>query len=206
MKRASMFVLLAALGGLSVHGQDPGAGPAWPDSAEAYWAEMEAEFRDPVHSPLTAEDRAHFEHLDRFAYDPRYRVMATFKPARKAKEFQMKTSTERLPLYRPYGTLAFTLDGRKFKLPIYQNVDLIKKAGYENHLFLPFTDLTNGDETYGGGRYIDLKGPITGPVAIDFNVAYNPYCAYSDRYSCPIPPLENHIDAPVRAGVKKFHD
>ena len=192
--------------GTTVLGQDASGPEAWRDSAEAYWTRMEEEFRDSAHSPLKPEDRAHFEHLDRFPYDPGFRITARFKPAHRTEEFQMKTTTSRLPLYRPYGTVSFTLEGGKFRLPVYQNVDLIKKPGYEDHLFLPFTDLTNGEETYGGGRYIDLKGPLAKSVEIDLNLAYNPYCAYNDRYSCPIPPQENHIDARVRAGVKKFHE
>ena len=71
-----------------------------------------------------------------------------------------------------------------------------------DHLFLPFTDNTNGVETYGGGRYIDLKIPAGNTINIDFNKAYNPYCAYSDKYSCPIPPPENHLDIEIKAGIK----
>ena len=104
------------------------------------------------------------------------------------------------------GRLVFRLQGRTFKLPVYQNVELSMQPEYVNYLFLPFTDRTNGAETYGGGRYVDLHGPLGQRVTIDLNNAYNPYCAYSDRYSCPIPPTENHLDTEVRAGVKKYHD
>lgn len=198
-----VFALVAAIGAGPVVAQD---GTAWRDSSEAYWRQVEAEFRDSSTSPLTLADRLHFDHLQRFPYDPAYRVEARFKPARRMDEFDMKTSTARTPKYRTMGRLVFRLKGRTFKLPVYQNVELSKRPEYVNYLFLPFTDLTNGEETYGGGRYVDLHGPLGERVTIDLNNAYNPYCAYSDRYSCPIPPAENHLDTEVRAGVKKYHD
>jgi uncharacterized protein (DUF1684 family) len=205
MSRWALLISVLPLGDALI-GQAVDAPQAWRDSAEAYWEAIEEEFLDSVHSPLKPEDRMRFAHLPLFPYDPEFRVMARFKPTRRAQEFKMKTTTDRLPTYRPYGMVRFTLEGRKFKLPVYQNIELIQRPGYEDHLFLPFTDLTNGEETYGGGRYIDLKGPLSESVAIDFNMAYNPYCAYNDRYSCPIPPKANHVDAAVRAGAKKFHD
>ena len=119
----------------------------------------------------------------------------------------MKTTTNRLPEYRKYGELKFSLEGKMLTLSVYQNLELTKKAGFEDYLFIPFTDLTNGDETYGGGRYIDfrmdqLKEKL---VRLDFNRAYNPYCAYSKGYSCPIPPAENLLPVAIRAGVKSPH-
>lgn len=89
---------------------------------------------------------------------------------------------------------------------MYQNLDLIKKPGFKDYLFLPFTDMTCGDESYLGGRYIDMKMPTSKWITIDFNKAYNPYCVYNDNYSCPIVPSENHLDIEIKAGVKKFHD
>jgi uncharacterized protein len=118
----------------------------------------------------------------------------------------MKTSTERLPEYKKYGELYFELDGKKLKLNVYQNIDLIKKKGYEDYLFLPFSDVTNGKESYIGGRYIDMRILNNKTWTIDFNKAYNPYCAYNYKYSCPIVPLENDLDVEINAGVKKFHD
>ena len=117
----------------------------------------------------------------------------------------MKTSTSRLPEYKKYGTLYFEIDGKKRKLNLYQNVELIKKPGFEDYLFLPFSDLTCGKESYIGGRYIDMRFPKSDTVLIDFNTAYNPYCAYNHKYSCPIVPLENDLDVAILAGVKTFH-
>jgi uncharacterized protein (DUF1684 family) len=99
--------------------------------------------------------------------------------------------------------LEFEIDGRSFNLPVYQSKDMMKMLEHKDYLFFPFTDLTNGSKTYGGVRYIGLKIPKEGNnVIIDFNQAYNPYCAYSGRYSCPIVPQENHLDIEIRAGVK----
>lgn len=176
----------------------------WRDSLDAYWTRIDHEYADSAHSPLKPEDRAQFAHLHRFVPDPVFCVLADFKPATAAEPFAMKTTTTRAPLYKVHGWLSFILRDQEFTLPVYEPATPI--PGHPGHLFLPFTDLTNGEETYGGGRYIDLQAPLAGTVQIDFNRAYNPYCAYNDRYSCPIPPLENHIDAEVRAGVLKFHD
>jgi len=103
--------------------------------------------------------------------------------------------------------LKFSLEGQTLTLNVYESVELSKKAGYEDYLFIPFTDLTNGDETYGGGRYLDLRQEALRqkPVRLDFNRAYNPYCAYSKGYSCPIPPAENWLPVAIRGGVKSPH-
>jgi hypothetical protein len=179
------------------------AGSAWADSLQAYWGRIDAEYRDPAHSPLLPEDRARFTALERFGPDERCRMLAVFK-ARKGRPFGMKTSTERLPQYEAVGRLRFFLFGTCQQLTVYRNIDLSRKPGFEDYLFVPFTDATNGEETYGGGRYLDLRAPLGRQVELDFNRAYNPYCAYGGRYSCPIPPAENHLAVPVRAGVKAF--
>lgn len=175
---------------------------AWQDSLSAYWSRMERTFADSARSPLTPQDRATFIHLDRFDPDPAHVVEARFKPTSRARPFAMRTTTDRLPLYQEVGTLVFTLQGRKCRLKVYRNVELVKSPAYERHLFVPFTDPTNGESTYGGGRYLDLEGPLADRVMLDLNRAYNPYCAYNSRYSCPIPPRENHLEVPVRAGVR----
>ncbi|MDO3384294.1 DUF1684 domain-containing protein, partial [Gilvimarinus sp. SDUM040013] len=104
------------------------------------------------------------------------------------------------------GVASFTLKGKKFKLNIYQNQSLITSPEYKNHLFLPFNDLTNNTTSYEGGRYIDLEIPPAKSkiIIIDFNKAYNPYCAYNHKYSCPIPPADNFLDIEINAGVKKY--
>ena len=114
----------------------------------------------------------------------------------------MKTTSPKMSTERVYGYVEFVLLGKAFRLPVYQSKELMNKAEYADYLFFPFTDLTNGNETYGGGRYIDLRIPAKGQqLIVDFNQAYNPYCAYSHRYSCPLVPEENQMEIEVRAGV-----
>ena len=124
----------------------------------------------------------------------------------KEKPFEMKTSTERRPIYVKYGEAHFTIDGKSFKLNIYRNIELSKKSEYKDYLFLPFSDLTSGNESYIGGKYIDMKTPKGDTIVIDFNTSYNPYCAYNNKYSCPKVPLENDLNIEIKAGVMKFHD
>jgi uncharacterized protein (DUF1684 family) len=166
--------------------------------------EMNAEYKDATTSPLKEKDRKSFKSLDFFKFDASYIVNAKFVRTPNESEFEMKTTTSRLPVYVKYGIITFNLNGSEYQLNVYQNIDLIKKVGYEDYLFLPFLDLTNGEESYGGGRYIDMRIPKTDSVEIDFNKAYNPYCAYNEKYSCPIVPRENFLNTEVRAGVKAF--
>lgn len=166
--------------------------------------ELNAEFKDASKSPLKKKDRKDFKSLDFFKVDSSFVVEATFERAIDEKPFKMKTTTDRLPEYVKYGEIAFDLKGENYRLNVYQNLDLKDDDGFEDYLFLPFLDDTNGDESYGGGRYIDLKIPEGNTMIIDFNTAYNPYCAYNEKYSCPIVPRQNYIDQEVRAGVKVF--
>ena len=167
--------------------------------------ELDKAYKSKEGSPLPEGKRKKFKGHDFFPIDMKYKVVAKFTRASGAEPFQMKTSTDRLPDYVVYGVAEFELDGRTFQLNIYQSIDLSKTVKYRKHLFLPFTDLTSGGESYGGGRYIDLEIPEGDTIVIDFNRAYNPYCAYSGRYSCPIPPVENSLDTAIKAGVKTPH-
>jgi uncharacterized protein (DUF1684 family) len=108
--------------------------------------------------------------------------------------------------YVKYGTVTFEYEGENHTLSIYQNLDLIaKRPEYSNYLFLPFTDLTNGENSYGGGRYLDMEIPESGStIVLNFNKCYNPLCHYNKKYSCPIPPAENDLSIRVEAGVKKW--
>ncbi len=166
--------------------------------------ELNAEFKDATKSPLTESDRKHFKGLEFFKFDSTYIVTAQLERTPQAKPFKMKTTTSRNPEYVEYGQLHFKLKGQSRSLTVYQNLELITQKGYETYLFLPFLDETNGFETYGGGRYIDTKIPSNNTIVIDFNSAYNPYCAYNEKYSCPIVPRQNYLKIRVEAGVKKF--
>jgi uncharacterized protein (DUF1684 family) len=175
-------------------------------AVDQFQKELNSEFVDAKTSPLTAEDLATFKTLAFYPANESFFVTAKFIRTKKEKPFEMKTSTDRKPLYVKYGEAHFQIDGRDFKLNIYKNIALSKKKEYKDNLFLPFSDLTSGKESYIGGRYIDLKIPKGDTIAIDFNTSYNPYCAYNPKYSCPKVPLENDLDIEIKAGVKKFHD
>ncbi len=165
--------------------------------------EINSEYKDASKSPLKQKDLKNFKGLDFFKFDSTFVVTAKFKRALDEKPFKMKTTTDRLPEYIKYGEISFNLKGKTYTLNVYKNLDL-DDEGYEDYLFLPFLDDTNGDGSYGGGRYIDLRMPEGDTIKVDFNSAYNPYCAYNEKYSCPIVPRENYLDIEVRAGVKAF--
>ena len=155
-------------------------------------------------SPLLKKDRRRFKGLNYYPPDPGYRVKAKFVKTENAVLFKMKTTTTRLPEYIKYGEVHFTLGGADYSLEVYQSPDVIKRSGYEDYLFIPFTDETNGDETYEVGRYLEMRIPSSEEVVIDFNLCYNPYCSYNPNYSCPIPPDVNHLPVEIKAGEKKF--
>ncbi len=167
--------------------------------------ELNQEYADAKTSPLMTEDLATFKTLDFFPANEKFFVVAKFVRTKKEKPFEMKTSTDRKPMYMKYGEVFFTIDGSNLKLNVYKNIALSKQEKYKDHLFLPFSDLTCGNESYIGGKYIDLKIPKANSIVIDFNTSYNPYCAYNHKYSCPIVPLENDLNIEIKAGVKKFH-
>ncbi|WP_370100936.1 DUF1684 domain-containing protein [Xanthomarina gelatinilytica] len=165
---------------------------------------MNADFKDATKSPLKDKDRKEFKGLDFFKFDSTYVVTATLTRTPDETPFRMKTTTDRLPMYVKYGVVTFKLKGKTHELNIYQDLDLKNQIGYDDYLFLPFLDLTNGDTTYGGGRYVECRIPEDDKVIIDFNTAYNPYCAYNEKYSCPIVPRENYLETKIEAGVKAF--
>ncbi|OIP00613.1 MAG: hypothetical protein AUJ98_07185 [Bacteroidetes bacterium CG2_30_33_31] len=171
---------------------------AWQDT-------LNSEFQDSIESPLSKKDLALFKELDFYKIDKKFCVTASFVRTPEELPFGMKTTTDRLPVYVKYGEAYFNIDGKTFKLNVYQNQELIKKEGYKDYLFIPFVDKTSGKESYKGGRYVDLRISKNESLIIDFNKAYNPYCAYNHRFSCPIPPYENTLDIEINAGVKKFH-
>ena len=172
--------------------------------AKKFQQKLNKEFSSKEESPLTQEDLASFKSLEFFPIDTAFRVTAKLKFHKDSKPFKMATTTDRLPVYKLYATATFTIKGKAFQLEIYQNEKLTLSPDYEDHLFLPFTDKTNGDTSYGGGRYIDLNIPEGDQIIIDFNQAYNPYCAYNHKYSCPIPPAENYLQVAISAGVKAY--
>jgi uncharacterized protein len=200
--RSGLFIIVLTFSFLAVFGQDDQSAR---NEIEAYRKKQESEMRDKEKSPLLPKDRKKFKHLNYYPIDLKYRVPARFVRTENQPLFKMKTTTTRLPEYTKYGEVHFTLEGKQFVLNVYQSPDISRKPGYEDYLFIPFTDTTNGQETYEVGRYIEFRIPGSEEVIVDFNQSYNPYCSYSPTYSCPIPPAENDLPIGIPAGEKKFH-
>lgn len=165
---------------------------------------MNQDFKDPESSPLPDRYRMDFEGLSFFQPDTNFRVVAKFVRTPDAVPFMMPTTTDRESEEVTYGVAYFSLNGEKYQLEVYQSQELITDEKYKDYLFLPFLDETNGEETYSGGRYIDLSIPDGDSLVIDFNKAYNPYCVYNKKYSCPIVPTVNSLPIKIRAGIKAF--
>ncbi|WP_295648961.1 DUF1684 domain-containing protein [uncultured Mucilaginibacter sp.] len=162
-----------------------------------------ADFLTDKSSPLNKED---LQFLRFYDADSTYRVEAKAEILVNPSPFIMPVFAGTGRQYVAYARLTFTLNGKVQQLTVYRNLALAKISEYRDYLFLPFTDATNGKDTYHGGRYIDMHESDfkTNSVVIDFNRSYNPYCAFSGRYSCPKPPDENHLDIAVEAGEKLF--
>ncbi|TLV03602.1 DUF1684 domain-containing protein [Dyadobacter luticola] len=169
---------------------------------EAFRKNYRDEFLHTSNSPLKKDD---LRYLQFFEPDSNYKVVAKFERKR-GQSFEMPTYSGVNKTYVRYGVLKFRVNGRRQTLNVYRSLSLQSVAKYKDYLFIPFKDKTNGQISYGGGRYIDLKTTDlkNNTYVLDFNKAYNPYCAYSDGYNCPIPPAANHLSVEINAGEKKF--
>lgn len=157
-----------------------------------------------THEVVLGKDRSK---MTFYPIESGYRVVARFTKAEGGQWLSFPTSGNGNKVYKVYGTLTFTIHEKPLQLNVYQSQDLLQSESYRNYLFLPFTDVTNGTETYETGRYIDLtiQDIHNNTVVLDFNKAYNPYCAYvSGMYNCPIPPKENALPVAIKAGEKAF--
>ena len=175
------------------------------EEIRVYREKENADFQNPEKSPLSGKERKAFEGHDFYPVDKGFRVVATLERTPESKPFPMMTSQGKQKLYRKYGNLAFSLNGKPYTLEVYQQVSRFGVAMNANMLFLPFKDLTNGKETYEAGRYLHYESiPEGDEMVIDFNKAYNPYCAYSDNYNCPLVPKANYLGVGIRVGVKAY--
>ncbi len=155
-------------------------------------------FLDPATTPLTQAKLVNFKGLPYYEVNKNYLVEAIFNPSGNQTIFAMPHTLNRAYEYVEAGTLSFQLNGKNLQLMSY-----LRKGEMTDsvQLFIPFTDLTGGKSTYGGGRYLDVKAKLSAKkVWIDFNFAYNPYCAYNVDFSCPIPPNQNHLPVAIEAG------
>ncbi len=192
-----LIIALIAFAPLTIFAQDFKA------EIEKHREEYKAEFLKNSSSPLKKED---FEYLRFYEPNEKFKVECEFVATKKGKPFDVPTSSGQTATYTKFGELKFEIEGKSYKLAVYQSLRLRNLPQYRDYLFIPFKDLTNGKETYGGGRYLDLRmKEIAGDkIYLDFNKAYNPYCAFSAGYSCPIPPKENHLKVAIEAGEKNF--
>lgn len=173
------------------------------EEIQKFQKDLNAEYLNPEETPLRKENFENFTAHPFFPIDLKFRVKAKFIKISNSKSFEFPTSSGKTKTYKAYAKADFILDGKNYSLTVYQSQDLIKKPGYEDYLFLPFHDLTNNHETYGGGKYIDLRIPKSDHIIIDFNQSYQPYCAYNAYdYNCPIVPEENSLPLRIEAGVK----
>ena len=169
-----------------------------------YQRQVNNYFKDASVSPLKPKDLKNFQGLDFFEFDSIYVVKAKIEETKDSLPFKMKTTTDIPADVRKYADLFFQISDKEFELSVYENLEYEGVEGYENYLFLPFLDETNEDETYGGGRYLDLFLNGTDSIIIDFNKAYNPKCVYDENFSCPIVPRKNFLNTRIEAGVKNF--
>lgn len=156
-----------------------------------------------THEVVTGKDKKYFRF---FPANEEYNVNCTFEKITDTVGFIMNTSAKTQKYYFKYGRLDFTIDDTTYHLFVYQSKDLMQTEKYKNYLFVPFTDATTGDESYGSGRYLEfyIADIQNNQIELDFNKAYNPYCAYSPNYKCPIPPKENFLPAAIKAGEMNF--
>lgn len=161
------------------------------------------DFLKDSYAPLKEND---LQNLHFYDADSTYKVTATVEILKNEKVFKMPTYDGTSKEFYRYAKITFDLNGKVFTMTLYKSIALASNPTYKDLLFLPFTDETNTKETYGGGRYIDLssKEIVNNKIEIDFNKAYNPYCAYSDGYRCPVPPEENDLQLEIKAGEKLY--
>ena len=158
-------------------------------------AEKDEFFGNHPQSPLTPEQKRDFQGLNYFPENEDLRLEVQVEPLNDPNPMKMQTSTGSVQEYSRFGKFKFQVDGQAVELTIYES---------EHGFFLPFVDALAGKETYPAGRYLEPE-PLPGNrFLVDFNIAYNPYCAYNEMWSCPITPVENRLKVPVRAGEKLF--
>jgi uncharacterized protein (DUF1684 family) len=160
-------------------------------------AEKDRFFALHPQSPLTPEQKQDFDGLAYFPENPALRLEVALEEFAEKDEIEMQTTGGEVQSYTRFGRIRFSVDGQEAELTIYA-----APYGY----FLPFVDALAGMETYGAGRYLEPEALSGGKFLVDFNLAYNPYCAYNEQWTCPITPRENRLKVPVRAGEKIFHE
>lgn len=173
---------------------------SYADETKRWRKEKDAYFGSSDDSPIPHGERHSFIGLDYFEPDERYRLSLNLHRYADPLVVTMVTSKGTQQRFHRYGYFEFEMQGKRVQLQAYRSAERA-----DEHLFVPFRDGTSGKESYGASRYIDLDLSPGDSYILDFNKAYNPYCAYSDDYVCPLPPRENSLDVELRAGEKKYH-
>lgn len=171
---------------------------------EAFRLKYKNDFLTDDNSPLSKKDTAF---LRFFSPNEKFKLKAKFSKIENSTPFEMATYSGKTKTFIKYGKLDFKIDSIDLSLFVYRNLKLAETKEYKDYLFIPFKDLTCGEESYGGGRYIDILVQdilADNTLTLDFNKCYNPYCAFSSGYNCPIPPKENWLELSVKAGEKQF--
>ena len=171
---------------------------AYAEQLEKDRKEKDYAFKHGSESPIPEKDRAAFSGLSYFAPAPQLKFTLAYQKLNPPEPYLMQTTGKTPQEYTIYATVTFDLEGKQHTLYLYQR----PSGSSDRSFFLPFTDLTNGHQTYGGGRYLDVEVVGSGQVTLDFNQAYSPYCAFDHEFSCPIPPKENHLPVAILAGEK----
>lgn len=164
-------------------------------SLKEFRTEKDHFFANNPQSPLTFDQKTYFEGLDYFPENPELHLELELDEFQEQNEISMQTSTGDIQNYLRVGKIHFQVEGENAQLTVYAN---------EHGYFLPFVDSLAGEETYPAGRYLEPVPLESGRIEVDFNLAYNPYCAYNEMWSCPFPPAENRLRVPIRAGEKIF--
>lgn len=163
---------------------------------------LNTEYKNRKETPLRGSNFTGFKAHPFFPVDLKYRVSAQFTVTENAVPFDLPTSSGKTKPYKEFGKASFVLDDKRFIVTVYQSLSLLEQPDFEDYLFLPFRDATNGKETYGGGKYLDLKIPEGNIIILDFNKSYQPFCAYNAYdYNCPLVPEENFLPIRIEAGV-----
>jgi uncharacterized protein (DUF1684 family) len=198
-----LFMLMFALSGCSRFDTSSRPASESPDPLPIERKEKDALFKSGENSPLTPEDQKNFNGLKYYPLNASLRFKTRLHRYTGPTQVRLATNKGEIRNGLRYGYFEFPIGEQLFRLQAYRLEDNASSAPY---LFIPFRDATSGKETYGAGRYLDLKENTSGIYDLDFNRAYNPYCAYNKSFVCPIPPAENTLPVPIRAGEKKYSD
>lgn len=205
VKMIKKLAIVAAVLGIifySINGTKPDAA-AYAAQLRKARNEKNRAFREAPTSPLSTAQKPQFDSLKYYPASLDFVVEAAISRNANPDTALIQMSDNKAEKYLRWGIAKFDIDNKPQQLGIY-----LKASGTDSTLFIPFTDATNGHETYGGGRYLDTAKPASEAteIKLDFNQAYNPYCAYNNDYSCPVPPAENRLQVAIPAGEKSFHE